>query len=70
MEPKYSEEAEAYREKMVAFLGEHLPPNWQGMGALSPEQLETFIGEWRQILSANSLPAPAASRASVWASRF
>nr|XP_061840623.1 putative acyl-CoA dehydrogenase FadE17 [Nerophis lumbriciformis] len=58
MDPKYSEEAEAYREKMVAFLGEHLPANWQGMGALSPEQLETFTAEWRAILSANSLLAP------------
>jgi alkylation response protein AidB-like acyl-CoA dehydrogenase len=58
MDPKYSEEAEAYREKMVAFLGEHLPSDWQGMGALTPEQLETFIAEWRAILSANSLLAP------------
>lgn len=58
MDPTYSEEAEAYREKMVAFLGEHLPANWQGMGALSPEQLEVFTTEWRSILSANSLLAP------------
>ncbi|MCL4116770.1 UNVERIFIED_CONTAM: hypothetical protein GTU68_010360 [Idotea baltica] len=58
MEPKYSEEAEAYREKMVAFLGEHLPADWQGMGALSPEQLEAFTAEWRATLSANSLLAP------------
>lgn len=58
MDPKYSEEAEAYREKMVAFLGEHLPADWKGMGALSPEQLATFTAEWRSILSANSLLAP------------
>ncbi len=58
MDPKYSEEAEAYREKMVAFLGEHLPADWQGMGALTPAQLETFTGEWRATLSANSLLAP------------
>jgi len=58
MDPKYSEEAEAYREKMVAFLGEHLPADWQGMGALTPDQLETFTAEWRSILSANSLLAP------------
>ena len=59
MDPKYSEEAEAYREKMVAFLGEHLPADWNGMGALTPAQLETFTAEWRSILSANSLLAPA-----------
>jgi len=59
MDPTYSDEAEAYREKMVAFLGEHLPADWRGMGALDPEQLETFMAEWRSILSANSLLAPA-----------
>ena len=58
MDPKYSEEAEAYREKMVAFLGEHLPADWNGMGALTPQQLETFTVEWRSILSSNSLLAP------------
>ena len=58
MDPKYSEEAEAYREKMVAFLGEHLPAGWHGMGALSPEDLQAFMTEWRAVLSANSLLAP------------
>ncbi len=58
MDPTYSEEADAYREKITAFLGEHLPAGWQGMGALNPEQLETFMAEWRAILSANRLLAP------------
>lgn len=58
MDPTYSEEAEAYREKIQAFLSEHLPANWKGTGALTPEQLETFVAEWRQILSANHLLAP------------
>ena len=58
MDPTYSEEAEAYREKMVAFLGEHLPADWKCRGALSPEQLATFTAEWRSTLSANSLLAP------------
>jgi len=59
MDPKYSEEAEAYREKMVAFLGEHLPANWNGMGALTEEELKSFTAEWRQTLASNSLLAPA-----------
>jgi len=58
MDPTYSEQAEAYREKIVAFLGEHLPADWQGMGALSPEDLETFTAEWRATLASNSLLAP------------
>jgi len=58
MDPVYSPEAEEYREKIQAFLGEHLPANWQGMGALGEEALTTFMAEWRQILSANRLLAP------------
>ena len=34
MQPTYSAEAEAYREKVQAFLAEHLPAGWQGTGAL------------------------------------
>jgi len=59
MDPSYSQEAEAYREKMTAFLGEHLPADWKGMGALSEEALQKFMAEWREILSANRLLAPA-----------
>ena len=58
MDPTYTPEANAYREKIQAFLGEHLPADWQGMGALTPDALEVFMGEWRQILSANGLLAP------------
>ncbi len=58
MDPSYSPEAEAYREKITAFLGEHLPADWKGMGALAPDALEKFMAEWRAILSANRLLAP------------
>ena len=34
MDPTYSAEAEAYREKIQAFLAEHLPAGWKGIGAL------------------------------------
>ena len=35
MHPTYSAEAEAYREKVQAFLAEHLPPDWQRHRALA-----------------------------------
>ena len=35
MRPTYSAEAEAYREKVQAFLAEKLPANWKGIGAES-----------------------------------
>ena len=33
-QPTYTAEAEAYREKVQAFLAEKLPADWQGIGAL------------------------------------
>jgi alkylation response protein AidB-like acyl-CoA dehydrogenase len=57
MDPTYSSEAEAYREKIQAFLAEHLPPNWNGIGALAKDDAERFATEWRMVLHANSLLA-------------
>ena len=57
MDPTYSEEAEAYREKIQAFLGERLPADWTGLGALDGEQRARFIAEWRRVLSNNQLLA-------------
>ena len=34
MRPTYTPEAEAYREKVQAFLAEKLPASWKGIGAL------------------------------------
>ena len=58
MHPTYSAEAEAYREKVQAFLAEHLPPDWQGIGRLEGEELERFVREWRQTLYENGYLAP------------
>ena len=38
MRPTYSPEAEAYREKVQAFLAEHLPADWQGIGQLDHDE--------------------------------
>jgi alkylation response protein AidB-like acyl-CoA dehydrogenase len=53
MQPSYSAEAEAYREKVQAFLAEHLPPDWKGIGALEGEAHEHFVDEWRKTLFEN-----------------
>jgi alkylation response protein AidB-like acyl-CoA dehydrogenase len=57
MEPTYAAEAEAYREKVQAFLAEHLPADWGGIGTLEGEALERFTREWRTTLYENGLLA-------------
>ncbi len=58
MQPTYSAEAEAYREKVQAFLAEKLPANWKGIGALQGDELERFIKEWRAHLAQARYLAP------------
>jgi len=58
VDPNYPPEAEAYREKIRAFLGEHLPSGWHGIGALDHESARSFTGEWRSTLYENGLLAP------------
>jgi alkylation response protein AidB-like acyl-CoA dehydrogenase len=58
MRPTYTADAEAYREKVQAFLAEKLPAKWGGMGALSGDDLHTFVGEWRTILFTAGYLAP------------
>ena len=57
MYPSYSEEAETYRQKVQAFLSEHLPANWSGLGALGETERDVFIEEWRSLLAENRLLA-------------
>jgi alkylation response protein AidB-like acyl-CoA dehydrogenase len=58
VDPHYPPEAEAYREKVRAFLGEHLPAGWTGTGGLSREEAARFREEWRVVLYDNGLLAP------------
>jgi alkylation response protein AidB-like acyl-CoA dehydrogenase len=53
MDVRYPPEAEAYREKVQAFLAEHLPADWKGIGALDKEEAEAFGTEWRNTLFEN-----------------
>ena len=60
MQPTYSKEAEAFREKVQAFLGEHLPENWKGIGALPADEAYAFTNnEWRPLLAEHRFLAPA-----------
>lgn len=57
MDPTYSDEAEAYRQKIQAFLADHLPGDWNGIGALEGEAREKFVESWRKLLGDNGLLA-------------
>jgi alkylation response protein AidB-like acyl-CoA dehydrogenase len=58
MDPTYPPETEQYREKIQAFLDEHLPTGWEGIGALPTEARSRFQNEWRETLRDNKLLAP------------
>jgi alkylation response protein AidB-like acyl-CoA dehydrogenase len=58
MQPTYTADAEAYREKVHAFLAEKLPSGWAGMGRLEGDELTTFVTEWRKTLHEGGYLAP------------
>ncbi len=58
MRPTYTADAEAYREKVQAFLAEKLPAEWGGIGALAGDDLADFVGEWRKVLFGAGYLAP------------
>jgi alkylation response protein AidB-like acyl-CoA dehydrogenase len=58
MQPTYTAEAEVYREKIQAFLAEHLPHDWKGIGALDPEAEVAFSEDWRKTLYEHGYLAP------------
>ena len=58
MQPTYTPEAEAYREKVQSFLAEKLPSNWKGIGQLAGAALHDFVMEWRAVLAEARYLAP------------
>jgi hypothetical protein len=58
VDPHYPPEAEEYRDKIRAFLGEHLPAGWKGIGALDRDEARRFTSDWRKILYDQGLLAP------------
>ena len=57
MDITYPPEAEEFRARVRAFLGEHLPADWAGMGALDEEERERFRAQWRRTLADNRMLA-------------
>ncbi len=58
MNPTYGPEAEAYREKVQAFLAEKLPKDWGGTGQLDGDAVGEFVASWRTTLYEAGYLAP------------
>jgi alkylation response protein AidB-like acyl-CoA dehydrogenase len=58
MDPTYTAEADAYREKVQAFLAEKLPSGWGGIGTLDGDELVAFVRDWRRTLYEGGYLAP------------
>ncbi len=58
MQPTYPPEAAVFREKVQAFLAEHLPTGWEGIGALTEDEATAFSLEWRETLRDHQFLAP------------
>ncbi|NND74402.1 MAG: acyl-CoA dehydrogenase [Ilumatobacter sp.] len=58
MDPTYTPDAEAYREKVQGFLAEKLPADWQGIGMLDGDELADFVTAWRTTLYEANYLAP------------
>ncbi|MGH3502631.1 MAG: acyl-CoA dehydrogenase family protein [Nocardioidaceae bacterium] len=59
MQIAYPPEAQDYREHVRAFLREHLPSGWRGLGGLDDSEYADFLPAWRTTLYDNGLLAPA-----------
>ena len=53
MDVSYPPEAAAYRSQVRAFLDEHLPDGWTGIGALDGAERQQFLKQWRETLADN-----------------
>jgi alkylation response protein AidB-like acyl-CoA dehydrogenase len=58
MNPTYGPEADAYRDKVQAFLAEKLPSNWTGIGQLPNDEVRGFVDSWRTVLYEAGYLAP------------
>lgn len=58
MNPTYGPEADAYRDKVQAFLAEKLPTDWRGVGELPDDEASDFVASWRTTLYEAGYLAP------------
>lgn len=57
MDVEYPPQAEAFRDRIRAFLAQHLPPTWSGGGALSSDERRAASRRWRTRLAENGYVA-------------
>ena len=50
MDIAYPAVSEAFREKVQAFLAEHLPADWKGIGSLPVDEVSGWTVAWRKVL--------------------
>ena len=56
LDPRHSSDAELFRKQVRHFLDEHLPADWEGLGAIADrEEADRFVERWRATLAANGL---------------
>ena len=55
MDLRPAPEAEAFRVRVRAFLAEHLPADWPGIGALPAAEAAEFVARWRHTLYEHGL---------------
>jgi alkylation response protein AidB-like acyl-CoA dehydrogenase len=55
MDPRFSPEAEEFRRTVRAFVSDHLPANWGGIGAMAHDDALAFTERWRKLLYENGL---------------
>src|ERR1700710_1177662 len=53
MDLKFPPEAEEFRAEVRAFLADHLPPDWAGIGTMEQADANAFSIKWRRILFEN-----------------
>lgn len=54
--PRHSDEAEVFRERIRTFLAEQLPSDWQGIGAIADRhEADRFVATGRSTLGAHGL---------------
>lgn len=57
MDVDYPPQAEAFRDRIRAFLAQHLPPDWSGGGSLPPDERAAAARRWRRALTEGRLVA-------------
>jgi alkylation response protein AidB-like acyl-CoA dehydrogenase len=55
MDLTFPPEAEAFRAEVRAFLAEHLPKDWKGLGALDRVEAKEFTNRWRRTLAEHGM---------------